>query len=255
MTVAESVLNLACVGARPLALVNCLNFGNPEHPEVMWQLSESIDGMGDACRALDIPVVGGNVSLYNESRGNDIDPTPVVGLLGTVERLDRRPPGARLVDGTRVLLVGARSTDLGGARVWKDAAALPPFDAVAVGVVAAVVREIVAGGLAAGAHDIADGGLATALGEMVARSGVGARVAVDGAGELFSEAAGRVLLCVAAERVNDVRALAGAVPIADLGTAGGDRLVIDGLVDIEVEAVVRAWRDALPSAMAAGATH
>src|SRR5207302_474381 len=81
LLVAEAALNVACAGARPVALVNCLNFGNPEHPEVMWQLSESVDGMAEACRALGIPVVGGNVSLYNESRGRDIDPTPVVGLV------------------------------------------------------------------------------------------------------------------------------------------------------------------------------
>ena len=93
MVVAEAAANLACVGARPIALVNCLNFGNPEHPAVMWQLSESIDGMAEACRALDVPVVGGNVSLYNETAGRDIDPTPVVGMLGLVDNLDRRPAG------------------------------------------------------------------------------------------------------------------------------------------------------------------
>ena len=93
MVVAEAAANLACVGARPIALVNCLNFGNPEHPAVMWQLSEAIDGMAEACRALDVPVVGGNVSLYNETAGRDIDPTPVVGMLGLVDSLDRRPPG------------------------------------------------------------------------------------------------------------------------------------------------------------------
>ena len=101
LVVAEAVVNLACVGARPLAVVNCLNFGNPEHPEVMWQLSEAIDGMAEACRALRLPVVGGNVSLYNESRGPDIDPTPVVGVLGLVDRLGRRRPGVGLVDGDR----------------------------------------------------------------------------------------------------------------------------------------------------------
>jgi phosphoribosylformylglycinamidine synthase len=255
MTVAESVLNLACVGARPLALVNCLNFGNPEHPEVMWQLSESIDGMGDACRAFGIPVVGGNVSLYNESRGKDIDPTPVLGMLGVVDRLDRRPPGAQLVDGGHVLLVGARSTDLGGARVWKDAPSLPSLDLAAVSAAADLVRSVVADGLAAGAHDVADGGLAGALGDMVAACGIGARVTLDGAGELFSEAAGRVVLCVAPEHLVEVLARAGRVPVAELGRAGGDRLVVDGLVDLVVEDVRRSWRDALPSAMAAGATH
>jgi phosphoribosylformylglycinamidine synthase II len=255
MTVAESLLNLACVGARPLALVNCLNFGNPEHPEVMWQLSESIDGMGDACRAFGIPVVGGNVSLYNESHGTDIDPTPVLGLLGMVDQLVRRPPGAQLADGARLLLVGPRSTELGGSRLWKDAAALPPFDFAAIDAVAELVRALVGGGLVVGAHDVADGGIATALGEMVARSGVGARVAVDGPGELFSESAGRVLLCVAPDRVGEVLARAGTVPATELGSTGGDRLVIEGLVDVGVPEVVDAWRNALPAAMAAGATH
>ena len=112
LTVAESVLNLAVVGARPLAVVNCLNFGNPEHPEVMWQLSESIDGMGDACRAFGIPVIGGNVSLYNESRGANIDPTPIIGMLGMVDRLERRPPGVRLVEGGRLVLLGEGSAAL-----------------------------------------------------------------------------------------------------------------------------------------------
>src|SRR5688500_11389411 len=121
LVVAEAALNLACVGARPLGLVNCLNFGNPEHPEVMWELSESIDGMGEACRALSIPVVGGNVSLYNESRGQDIDPTPVVGVLGVVDRLDRRPPGVRLVEGHRLLALGPPpSGGLAGSRVAAD---------------------------------------------------------------------------------------------------------------------------------------
>src|SRR5204863_3536824 len=90
--VAEAVANLACVGARPLALVDCLNFGNPEHPEVMWQLSEAIDGIGDACRALGIPVVGGNVSFYNESRGRDIDPTLVACVVGLIDDLTSVPP-------------------------------------------------------------------------------------------------------------------------------------------------------------------
>ena len=96
LVVAESALNVACVGARPVALVNCLNFGNPEHPEVMWQFSEAIDGMSEACRGLGIPVVGGNVSFYNESRGTDIDPTPVVGTLGLVDRLQPGTPGPAL---------------------------------------------------------------------------------------------------------------------------------------------------------------
>ena len=101
-------------GPGPLALVNCLNFGNPEHPEVMWQFTEVVDGMSEACTALSIPVVGGNVSFYNESLGHDIDPTPVVGLLGIVDELDDRPPPAALTDGTRIVVLGETAHELGG---------------------------------------------------------------------------------------------------------------------------------------------
>src|SRR3954471_15148090 len=118
MVVAESALNVACAGARPVAIVNCLNFGNPPHPEVMWQLSEAIDGMAEAARALEVPVVGGNVSLYNESRGGDIDPTRVAGTLGLIDVLERRPPGIGLVDGGRLLLLGDRSQRTLAGSAW-----------------------------------------------------------------------------------------------------------------------------------------
>ena len=107
LVLAEGVANLACVGATPVAVVNCLNFGNPEHPEVMWQLSECIDGMAEACRALGLPVIGGNVSLYNESGGSDIDPTPVLGVLGLVDAVHAPPPGLAWSAGDTVVLLGA----------------------------------------------------------------------------------------------------------------------------------------------------
>ena len=113
LVLAEAVANLACVGATPAAVVNCLNFGNPEHAEVMWQLSESIDGMADACRALSLPVIGGNVSLYNESGGADIDPTPVLGVLGLVDEVQAPPPGPAWADGDTVVLLGARAASDG----------------------------------------------------------------------------------------------------------------------------------------------
>jgi phosphoribosylformylglycinamidine synthase II len=242
MVVSESLLNLACVGARPLALVNCLNFGNPEHPEVMWQLSESIDGMGDACRAFGIPVVGGNVSLYNESRGADIDPTPVVGLLGMVDVLDRRPPARVLVEGGAVLVLGPVPAAL---------------DLRAVSDTANVVRRLVADGLLDGVTDVADGGLAKALAELAVGGGVGIRASgLDVAGA-FSEASGRVVACVAAEHLDEVRrrcADAG-VGVLELGGAGGDRLALDGVLDLPLADVASAHRDALPSAMRAATTH
>ena len=114
LVVLEAARNLACAGAEPKALVNCLNFGNPEHPEVMWQFSEVVDGMSEACVALGIPVVGGNVSFYNESRGTDIDPTPVVGVIGLVDALTSVPPTPRLVDGDAVVVLGTTGAELGG---------------------------------------------------------------------------------------------------------------------------------------------
>jgi phosphoribosylformylglycinamidine synthase len=249
MTMCESLLNLACVGAWPLAMVNCLNFGNPEHPEVMRQLTDVIEGLSVACEAFGVPVVGGNVSLYNESRGADIDPTPVVGVLGVVDHLDRRPPGVALVEGGQLLLVGARSTQLG----------LPgDVDLAAVSAVAGVVRAAVLDGLLAGVHDVSDGGLAAALGELVARSGVGLRVeGVAGAEELFSEWPGRVVACVPAATVDAVlaRCIAAGVAVSEIGVAGGERFSVAGLVDLAVDEVVRTYREALPNAMAAGASH
>ncbi len=258
MIVAEGVANLACVGAHPLALVDCLNFGNPEHPEVMWQLSESIDGMAEACLALGLPVVGGNVSLYNESQGYDIDPTPVVTLLGMIDRLVRRPPGATLVADGTLFLLGPRSADLGGSR-WaatrhggRPTGVLPPLDLVAHSAVCRLVRSLVAHGLVAGVHDVADGGLAVCLGELVGGSGIGAVLeGIDGHGELFGESASRMVVCVAPGDEGEVarRCADAGVPLSSLGCTGGSRLVVDGLVDLAVEEVVRRWGEALPSAL------
>jgi phosphoribosylformylglycinamidine synthase len=253
--VAEAALNLACAGARPLAVVNCLNFGNPEHPEVMWQLSEAIDGMADACTALSVPVVGGNVSLYNESDGRDIDPTPVVGMVGVVDRLDRRPPGARLAEGGRLLLLGdpGRPT-LAGSR-WAETAhghrgrTLPELDLAAHASLCRLAAELVAAALVEGVHDVSDGGLGVALAEMAVRAGIGFAVAgVDGHAGLFGEMPSRVVACVRPGDVAAVtsRARATGVAVTDLGDAGGDRLVVAGLVDLALDEAVRAWRDHIP---------
>jgi phosphoribosylformylglycinamidine synthase len=263
LVVVEAVRNLACVGAVPKALVNCLNFGNPEHPEVMWELSEAIDGMADACRCFGVPVVGGNVSLYNETRGRDIDPTPVVGLLGIVDRLVRRPPGPSLREGTTVLVLGgADAPSLAGSRwAWQAGARggrLPAPDLAAAGRMASLVRELVDAGVLTGVHDVADGGLALALAEMVAAGGVGIRVPqLEGHRPLFAESVGRVVVCVTAADVEGVRSRAQAaqVPVDVLGLAGGDRLVLGRLVDVAVADVIAAWRDRLPAAFGTAATH
>jgi len=262
--VAEAVLNLACVGARPLALVNNLNFGNPEHPEVMWQLSETVDGMADACRALGIPVIGGNVSLYNESRGRDIDPSPVIGVLGIVDRLERRPPGVRLVEGHRLVALGpAASGGLAGSRLAADfgcarLGTLPPVDLDAVAATAELVRGLVLDGLVSGAHDVAEGGVLAALVEMAVASGVGFQAArLHDLADLFGESAGRVVVCVAPDDVAEVhrRHEASGVPATRLGLATGDRLVVKDVLDLGLADATATWRDRLPEALGHGTTQ
>jgi phosphoribosylformylglycinamidine synthase len=268
MVVAEAALNLACVGAEPKAVVNCLNFGNPEHPEVMWQFSETVDGMSAACRALKTPIVGGNVSFYNESRGANIDPTPVIGMIGLIDSLDRRPPGAQLVDGARIVLVGPRS-DVLTASLWARArhdhvgGVLPELDLDFHAKLVAFVASCVRDGLVSGAHDIAEGGLGLALAEMAITGSCGAQVdGIDGHGELFSEAPSRVLLVIAndelqefEDRLEDLD-----LPFAHLGMCNGDRLFVSGsnlltLVDVAVADLAEARTNALPTALAAGTAH
>ncbi len=256
MTVAESALNVACTGATPVALVNCLNFGNPEHPEVMWQLSESIDGMAEACRALEIPVIGGNVSLYNESGGVDIDPTPVAAVLGVIDDLTRKPPGAVFVDGTCLILLGTTDPSLGGSRWAVDlrshtGGTLPALDLVAHKALLALVAGLVNDpDLVVGIHDVSDGGLGVALAECAVNSGVGCHVhGIDNHAQLFSESPGRVLVDTIDPHEVLGRAEAAGVPARVLGHPGGDRLVVDGLLDLSVIEAIAAWRDALPDAL------
>ena len=262
LTVAEAALNLACGGGRPLALVNCLNFGNPEHAEVMWQFSEAVDGMTEACEALDIPVVGGNVSFYNESRGSDIDPTPVVGLLGVVDRLDHRPPGVTLVEGGRLLLVGDTQPVLDGS-LWARnrghrTGTLPIIDWADHAAVCAAVRSLVLGDLLWGVHDVASGGLGLALAELAVRSGIGVQVArVPDAATLFSESPSRAVLCVDPERLTTVEQTleAAGVSATRIGVAAGDRISVKGLVDVALADATAAYRDRLPEAVGAGTTQ
>jgi phosphoribosylformylglycinamidine synthase len=259
LTVAESALNVACAGARPVALVNCLNFGNPEHPEVMWQLSEAVDGMSEACSALGIPVVGGNVSLYNESGGVDIDPTPVIAVLGVIEELDRRPPTAVFEDGASIILVEGvpgPAPLLGGSR-WaverrsEMGGTLAPLDAAAHRRVIGLLVDLVgARGLLAGAHDVSGGGLAVALAECAVGGGTGFEVSgIADHRELFHEGPSRVVVC--SNRPDDVLSAARRAGVAArvIGSAGGERMVVEGLLDIGLEDARESWRNALPAAL------
>jgi phosphoribosylformylglycinamidine (FGAM) synthase-like enzyme len=257
LLVAESALNVACAGARPVALVNCLNFGNPEHPEVMWQLSEAIDGIAEACSALAVPVVGGNVSLYNETNGRDIDPTPVVAVVGTVERLAPAVPVAALVPGSHVLLLGAGAVSLAGSRWALErrghlGGELPQVDYGLHSRLMALVASLVNQRLVDGVHDVSDGGIGVALAEMAVKGGTGCTVGgLSGHGALFGEGPSMVLVSAPPPCSEEVRrrAEAAAVPVRLLGEGGGERFVVEDLVDISFDELASAWEEALPRAL------
>jgi len=258
LVLAEGVANLACVGATAVAVVNCLNFGNPEHPEVMWQLSECIEGMAGACDALSLPVIGGNVSLYNESGGADIDPTPVLGVLGLVDAVRAQPPGLAWADGDAVVLLGARraadgSFPLEGTR-WATerrghrdggGSGVPAVDFAAHAALCAFVAGLVsdqvgrpgADGLVRAVHDVSGGGLAVALAEMAAAGATGCALAGIGPAELFTELPSRFVAATADPDELCARAAGAGIPAAVLGPAGGGRLILRGLVDLSLDQV------------------
>jgi phosphoribosylformylglycinamidine synthase len=260
MAVAESVLNVVCAGASPVALVDCLNLGNPEHPVVMWQLVEVVEGIAEACAALGIPVVGGNVSLYNEAGGRDIPPTPVVAVVGVIEDLRRRSSGVRLVEGTELVLLGTTEPVLSGSQ-WalelrgQAGGRLPALHLDRHRRLVELIRRLVATpGVVAGIHDVSDGGLGVALAELAIRSGVGIRASgLHDHAELFSESPSRVVICTSDPDALTAQAEAAGVSWSRLGRAEGDRLVVEGLVDLSLEELSGAWRDAVPRAMATGA--
>lgn len=229
----EGVANLACVGAQPIGLTNCLNFGNPEKPHIAWQLSESIRGLGDACRHLEIPVVGGNVSLYNESRDGAIYPTPVVGLVGSLPDANCVATSGFQHNGDAVGFAGSFFPELAGSELEKLRGepfpnALEPFDLGAAQKATAVIREAVRAGRVRSAHDVSSGGFLVALAEACIAGGRGAELHVDTAPEnlpldqlMFGEGvAGFVLSGTRAE----LERLAGEIAINIVGVVGGDTL-------------------------------
>ncbi len=269
LVVLEAARNVACAGAEPKALVNCLNFGDPENPHVMWQFAEVVEGMSEACEALGIPVVGGNVSFYNASGGRDIDPTPVVAVLGIVDPLRDVPPGPALVPGHQLVVLGETDAELGGS-AWARGHGLddgqPPAADLAAGtrlhrLVAALVQDRVV----ASVHDCADGGLGVALAEMAILGGCGFRVTpepglVPGVWS-FSESASRVVVALDAASVPGLldQAEHAGVPAHEIGITGGDHMEVVGALDVALADAARAWRDAIPdlvgAASAAGAAN
>ena len=227
--VLECAANLACVGAEPLGLTNCLNFGNPEKPHVAWQLTESVRGLGDACRALGIPVVGGNVSLYNEAGDGPIYPTPVVGMVGELPDATRAGRLGFARAGDRIGLVGRFAPTLPGSELARLGGAelpqsLPPAPIDEVAAAQAAIRAAVRAGAVSSAHDIAEGGLGVCLAECCLAGGIGATIGLEDRGKsiraLFGEGPGGFVVSGPADGL----ARLGATVI---GQVGGDALRID----------------------------
>ncbi|WP_084965159.1 phosphoribosylformylglycinamidine synthase subunit PurL [Thermoactinospora rubra] len=256
LALAEAYRNVATTGARPLAVTNCLNFGSPEDPEVMWQFAEAVRGLADACRTLGVPVTGGNVSFYNQTGSQAIHPTPIVGVLGVLDDVSKRIRPGFAAPGLKVALLGETGEEFGGSEwahvVHGHLGGLPPqANLEAHKALAEVMVEAARRGLVEGSHDLSDGGLAIALAESCLAHGVGARVTVSGEpfADLFSESSGRVLVAVRPEAFEEFAALCAEheVPCYGLGVTGGDSLVVEGVLGIPVAELRETHERTLPA--------
>jgi phosphoribosylformylglycinamidine synthase subunit PurL len=268
LAVAEAARNVACAGARPLAATNCLNFGNPERPSIMWQFAQTVEGIGEACRALDTPITGGNVSLYNETDGKAIYPTPVVGVVGLLEHAERVVSRTFKTAGDAIVLLGDGLGELGGSEYLKVGYGLvqgepPSIDVRAERALQDLLVQLAGTRLVRSAHDCSDGGLAVTLAECTFdTSGIGADVSIDGVGvasdaeinraaALFGESASRVVVSVAPDAATEVlkRAKTAGVPARLIGRTGGQelRIAVGGQVAIAVgvSEAERAWSGAV----------
>ena len=260
LALSEAYRNVAVSGARPLAVTDCLNFGSPEDPDVMWQFAEATRGLADACLELGVPVTGGNVSFYNQTGDVAINPTPVVGVLGVVDDVRRRVSMGFAAEGDVVVLLGETRDELGGSEwahhVHGHLGGLPPrVDLGAEKALGALMAGAAVDGLVTAAHDVSDGGLAQTLVEMVLRRGVGARVSLasvaggDPFVALFAESVARAVVAVPADRYDDLvaRASSSGVPVTRIGTTGGSALTVEGLFEVGVDDLRGAHEGTLPT--------
>ena len=264
--VAEASRNVACAGGEPIGATNCLNFGNPQRPEIMWQFGRAVEGLGAACRALDLPITGGNVSLYNETDGRGVLPTPVLGVVGLIDNAERVTRRAFRSAGDTIVLLGESRAELGGSEYLATMHGLirgvpPALDLAAEAALQRFLVQNVAEGLIRSAHDCAEGGLAVALAECLFDTTLGADVELTGVRDaaaawatvatLFGESASRVVVSVDTSRVEDLleRAAAAKVPASPIGRVTGDRLRIgiDGalVVDESTAALEALWSSAI----------
>jgi len=261
--VAESARNVACVGARPLAITNCLNFGNPERYEVMWQFAESIRGLGDACRALGTPVTGGNVSFYNESGGSGIDPTPVIGMLGILDDYRLLVRSGFPAEGLAIYALGTTLPELGGSEyaesVLGAATGVPPsLDLEAEARLHRLLAASARADVLASSHDCSGGGVAIALAEASIDGGIGFELTAEPAALvphlwLFSESASRAVVSAATGRERALEELAAAhrVPCERIGVTGGDALRFTGMLEVSVADAVVVHEGTIPRLMSA----
>jgi phosphoribosylformylglycinamidine synthase len=235
LALAEAARNIATAGAKPLAVTNCLNFGSPEDPGVMWQFAETVRGLADGCLEMGLPVTGGNVSFYNQTGSTAILPTPVIGVLGVIQDVRTRTPMSFKDAGLELFLLGATDENLSGSE-WAYIHGLRG----GVAPIADLQREMRLidllftanqSGLFTAAHDLSQGGLAISLIEMVLRHNVGATITLENVGvSLLSETPGRVVVAVTPAKAAELEALATkqSIPLTKIGTTGGDALVING---------------------------
>ena len=264
IAVAEACRNLACVGARPIGVTNCLNFGNPEKPEVMWQFEQVIDGLAEACRAFEIPVTGGNVSFYNDTEGVSIHPTPVLGIVGLIDDVRKAVgPGFREA-GDTILLVGENREELGGSEYLRivhrlKAGAPPRLDLAAERRVQRFCLQAIDAGLIASAHDLSEGGLAVAMTECSfhSPSQMGCAIEIDDPirpdALAFGETQSRILVSAKRADLDKLFALARSVGVKfrAVGRTGGPDIVLRhqgrDLIRVPVEDAFRSWKDSIPA--------
>jgi phosphoribosylformylglycinamidine synthase len=262
LTVAEVCRNLALVGAEPIGLTDCLNFGNPERPEIAWQLAEAVRGLGDACRALGVPIVSGNVSLYNESFGRAIQPTPAVAVVGLLEDVSVAIPSWFAKAGDTIALIGACTGEIGGselvASLGQTAGRPPRLSDERERNVQTACRLLVRARLLRSAHDCSDGGLAVAIAEacIMGAKQLGATVELPSVTarpdlDAFSEEPSRIV--VSYDPTNDARVCELCkkhdAPMAHLGTVGGETLELRGLGRVALTDLSAAWRGGLQRAL------
>ncbi len=256
IAVAEAARNVVASGAKPLAITDCLNFGNPEKPEIFWQFEKSVDGMSEACRKLNAPVIGGNVSLYNETNGTAVYPTPVVGMVGLVEDLEHITTQVFKTEGDLIYLVGETKDEFGGSELQKLTygrifGKAPEIDLDIEAKVQKQVLAAIRAGVVASAHDIAEGGLAVALAEsLFGTKGLGAKVKVEGniTSALFSESQSRFIVSVKKEHQEQFEQLVDAVKIGEITDSAKLEIYANNKVVInqKVADLEDAWRGAIP---------